>query len=179
MSVASPQAPARKKKRGTESVGDMVRSLGLVMIIVVALWFFAQPSPGDSKELRVVDPTSDVAQLRAAAPGVLAPGPLPEGWGATSSTLDQGGLRIGYVTPSGEYAEYAAGSGAPFLEDITGRGQQVGRLQVGPASWQQWSDGDDHTTLVRDVAGRTVVVGGVRESTTLAELTVLAGALVP
>lgn len=159
----------------------MVRSLGLVLLIVGALWFFAQPSPGDSKSIRVIDPTADITALQRADPGVPVPGALPAGWQPTSSTLDPQGLRIGYVTPSGQYAEYAAGTAdrAAFLAEITGRGQQVGDLTVGATTWQQWSDGDEHTTLVRDADGRTVVVGGVRETTTLAELRALASSVSP
>ena len=154
----------------------MVRSLGLVMLIVVPIWFFAQPPESDSQALRVVDPGPDVAQLLESAPGVPVPRALPEGWRSTSSTLDPQGLRIGYVTPSGEYAEYAASSRPEFVNEITGGGTQVAERPLGGQTWRQYVDGDDHTTLVREAAGRAVAVGGVRETTTLAELEQLATA---
>jgi len=174
--TAPPAAPARKRQRGRESVGDMVRSLGLVMLIVVPIWFFAQPPDSDEQSLRVVDPSQDIGLLQRASPGVPVPGALPEGWRTTSSTLDPQDLRIGYVTPSGEYAEYAASARPEFLTEITGGGEEVGTLPVGGQSWRQYDDGDEHTTLVRDAGGRTVAVGGVRETTTLAELEALAAA---
>ena len=155
----------------------MVRSLGLVLLLVLALWFLAQPPDSDEQALRVVDPSSDIAQLRAAAPGVPVPSGLPATWRPTSSTLDPAGLRIGYVTPAGEYAEYATSSRPDFLPEITGRGSPVGEVDVGGVRWRQYADGQDHTTLVRDVAGRTVIVGGVRETTTFDELRTLAQAV--
>lgn len=152
----------------------MVRSLGLVMLIVVPIWFFAQPPDSDAVPLRVVDPAPDVARLLEAAPGVPVPRALPEGWRSTSSTLEPQGLRIGWVTPSGEYAEYAASSRPEFLDEITGGGAQVAERPLGGQTWRQYVDGDDHTTLVREAAGQTVAVGGVRETTTLAEIEQLA-----
>lgn len=176
--VVSPAA-ARTRKRGRESVGDMIRSLSLVLLIVGALWFLGQPPSSDSKALRVVDPSADIAALRAASPGIPVPGSLPAGWRPTSSNPDPTGLRIGYVTPSQEYAEYAAATGGQpgFLPDITGRGSEVGTFVVQGVAWRQFRDGAEHTTLVRDVAGATVAVGGLRETTTLEELRTLAAAV--
>ena len=171
--LAAP-APAKKKSRGRESVGDMVRSLGLVMLIVIPIWFLAQPPDTDEQAIRVVDPTADIAMLLSAAPGVPVPSALPPGWQPTSSTLDPQDLRIGLVTPSGEYAEYAASARPEFLTEITGGGEEVGTLPVAGQTWRQFDDGDEHTTLVRVAGGRTVAVGGVRETTTLAELEALA-----
>ena len=184
MSVATPgsatpgrTAPAKKKSRGRETAGDMIRSIGLIMIVVVPIWFLARPPSGDAEKIRVVDPTSDITAFAQAVPGAPVPGPLPPDWRATSSTLDPGALRVGWVTPSGQYAEYAAstGSAAAFLPGITGSDRAVGSFRIGTVTWQQYTDGDGHTSLVREQAGATVVVGGVRETTTLEELSSLAG----
>ena len=179
MAAASPTSPAKPRaRRGRESAGDMVRSLGLVMLIVVPLWFLAQPPAGDEQEVRVVDPAADVASFRRAAPGVPVPGPLPAGWRATSSTLEPGALRIGWVTPAGEYAEYSATTGpATDLPGRTGAATEAGSTTVAGIAYRQYDDGQDHTSLVREAGGGTVVVGGVRETTTLEELRVLAAAV--
>lgn len=169
-------APKRPRKRGRESAGDMVRSLGLVLLLVVALWFLARPPGSDAQPVRTVDPTSDLAGLQQAAPGVPVPH-LPTGWRATSSTLDPDGLRIGWLTPAGQYAEYAASRAPGFLADITGHGRQVGTYAAGGSTWMQYADAEEHTTLVRLAAGRTVAVGGVRETSSLDELHAMAAAV--
>jgi len=176
-SQVSTAPPAAKRKRGRETAGDMLRSLGLVLLIVVALWFLAQPPDSDEQTVRTVDPTSDIASLQQAAPGVPAPQGLPAQWQATSSTLDPEGLRVGYVTPQGQYAEYATSTAPDFLVEISGGGPEVGTVDVDGVSWRQVQDSEDHTTLVRDVAGRPVAVGGVRETATLDELRALAASL--
>lgn len=172
------QAPPAKKKRGRETAGDMIRSMGLILLIIIPVWYLAQPPDSDEAEIRVVDPSADVAAHRQALPGVAVPGVLPPEWQPTSSTLEPGALRIGWVTPSEQYAEYASSTAGPaFLEQITGAGSVVGTLDVGGVTWQEYRDAEDHTTLVREVAGATVVVGGVRETVDDAELRTLAEAV--
>lgn len=178
MSVATPAARTRTK-RGRETPTDMLRSLGLILLVVVPVWFLAQPGTGDAKQIRVVPIASDVAAFHAAAPGVPVPGALPAGWRATSSTPAPGALRIGWVTAQGQYAEYDATTApaAPFLSDATGKGDEVGTLDVSGVVWRQFRDADDHTSLVREAGGGTVVVGGLRETATLSELRDLAAAV--
>ena len=169
-------APAKKRSRGRESVSDMVRSLGLVMLIVVPVWYLAQPPDSDEQAVRVVDTAPDIAVLLDAAPGVPVPRDLPPGFRPTSSTLEPQDYRIGMVTPSDEYAEYAASTRPEFVTEITGGAPEVGNVPAGGQTWRLHDDGEDRTTLVREAGGRTVAIGGVRETTTLDELLVLAEA---
>jgi hypothetical protein len=180
MSVATPgRAAPAKSRRGRETAFDMIRSLALIMLLVVPIWWLARPPSSDSQAIRPIDPTADITSFRSAVPGVPVPGGLPEQWRATSSTLEPGALRIGWVTPSGEYAEYDASTAPPaqFLPEATGDGREVGTVQVGDVAWRQLSDADGHDSLVLERAGATVVVGGFRETTTLDELRVLAAAV--
>ena len=170
--------PARK--RGRETVRDMVLSLAVCIAVIVPIWYLGQPPPGDSKAIRVVDTAADVAAFRAAAPGVPVPGPLPEGWRPTSSTLADGQLRIGYVTPDDGYAEYAArgdGGAGAFLQDQTGRGTAGSTLTVGGRRFTLYDDRKGHTSLVEQGSAGTVVVGGLREKAGDDELSELAAAL--
>jgi hypothetical protein len=173
-------APA-KKKRGRETAGDMLRSLGVVMVLVVLMWFLAQPPDEDERELRTVDPSADVSAFAADVPSAPVPTGLPGQWRPTSSTLGDGSLRIGWVTPDGDYAEYAA-STAPaeeFLPAITGdkavRGE---RRQVDGQSWEQYREADGSVSLVRPYGSALVVLGSKRATADVAELEVLAGHLV-
>jgi Protein of unknown function (DUF4245) len=174
-------APARpaKKKRGQETVRDMVLSLLVCIGLVVPVWYLAQPPASDSKAIRVIDPTADVRAFAQAAPGVPVPREVPAGWQPTSSTLQGASLRIGYVTPGDSYVEYAAQGGAlgTFVGDQTGQGTAGSPLQVGARTFRVFSDRDEHTSLVLQSTAGTVVVGGLRETADDALLTTLAGTL--
>ena len=154
----------------------MVRSLGLVMLIVIPIWFLAQPPDSDEQAIRVVDPGPDVVALQRAVPGVPVPQGLPPQWRPTSSTLEPSGLRVGYVTPNDQYAEYATSDRPEFDTEITASAPAVGTGPVGGQTWRLHDDGEGTTTLVRSAGGRAVAVGGLRETTTLEELLVLAEA---
>ncbi len=178
--TATPLREAPKRKRGRETVGDMVRSLGLVMLIVVPVWFLAQPPSSDTATVRAQDTAGPIADLQRQSPGIPVPGVLPQGWVANAVAAGPDGLRIGWNTPTGHYLEYAASLGAQdFLPTITGNGKQVGTVRIAATTWQQWQSADDATTLVRRVGDRTVVVGGVREDTTLSEIETVAATVKP
>jgi len=172
---------AGPKQRGREGTLDMVRSLSLVLLVVVAIWFFAQPPDGDEQVLRRIDPTGDISAFSADEPAVPVPGAVPEQWQATSSsrTADPRSLRVGYVTTSRQYAEYAASTepAAAFLPAITGDGQQLGPVDVDGDSWEQYRDADGSLSLARTYGPVTVVVGTTRGTATLDELRVLVRSL--
>ena len=172
-------APA-KKKRGRETAGDMIRSLAVIMVLVLMMWWLAQPPDEDEQPLRTVDPSADVAAFTADAPSVPVPTGLPEQWRPTSSTLGAGSLRIGWVTPDGEYAEYAASSqpAEEFLPEIAGtKAEQVEPLQVDGEAWEQYREADGSVSLVRSYGSTLVVVGTKRATADVAELELLAGSL--
>jgi hypothetical protein len=180
--TARPPAPA-KKKRGRESVGDMVRSLSLVLLGVVVVWWFAQAPASDEAELRVVDPSGDLAAFTTDVPQTPVPTGLPEQWRPTSSTRTGASeLRVGYVTPEGQYAEYAAATDADgFVRDITGfetdGGRQLEPVDVDGVAWEQYRDSDGSLSLVRSAGPVTVVVGTTRATATQEELVALVRSL--
>ena len=168
------------KKRGRETAGDMLRSLGVVLVLVVLMWFFAQPPDSDEQRVRVIDPSADVAAFTADVPNAPVPAGLPQSWRPTSSTVTPDALRIGYVTPDDEYAEYSASTApaAEFAAEATGR--RASRLEartIAGQTWEQYRDRDGSLSLVRSYGPVTVVVGTSRASSTLAELEVLAESL--
>ena len=157
----------------------MVRSLGLVLAIVFVIYLLAGTPKSNEKSIRVIDPSADVSAFAEVAPGVPVPGLLP-GWRATVSDYTRAGkvLRVGWVTPAGEYAEYAATTTptADFLREMTDDAAAQGTVDVGGVRWARYVKGDE-ISLVRSVAGAMVIVGTRRESTTFDELRVLAAAL--
>lgn len=176
---AAPAAPARS--RG--SVGDMARSLAVLVAIVLAVGGFIlfQPKPHDA--VQVVDINPAVADARAAhAFPVQVPQGLPVGWRATSARDQVSGrvveLHLGYVTPSRHYAavEQSNGDAAAFLagpQVLGGRGAPAGTVVVHGVAWQRYRISTG-TALVRQGGAVTTAVLGTAPQ---AELVALAGSL--
>lgn len=167
-----------KRKRGRETAADMVRSLGLVMLLVVPIWFLAKAPASDEKPLREVDPRGTVEAFAADQPDVPVPGALPEGWRATSAsyTGGQAALRVGWVTPQTQYAEYSASSAEreQFLEATVGEDvEQLAPVTVDGQTWQQLRESDGSLSLTRSYGATTVVLGSKRATAPLEELLVL------
>jgi hypothetical protein len=169
--VDSPPATA-KSRRGRETALDMVRSLAVVFLLVVPLWFFAQASPGDSKRIRPVDPTEALSAFAQDAHGPVPTG-RPAGWIVNVQAYDAGVVRVGYVLGE-HYLEFSGGVGTGFLEQATGKAKPVGTVDVAGVAWQDWMSADGHESLVRTVGKVTVLVGGVREDASSAQLAQLA-----
>lgn len=179
---------ARLAKTVKDMVWSMVVVLALVGVILAIAW---RPSPDP---VRTVDPQSavSVAQAQADFP-LLAPVGLPSDWRATSArwesteaSLNEPVLHIGYVTPSGGYAqltEYAvkSGSAASDAIDTALFREQVGATNIaddesiGNVDWQAGATKDDKVLVTAD-SGRLVAISG---TATWDELRVLATALRP
>ena len=172
--VTLPTATAPVNKRGREGAVDMVRSLGVVMVLVTALWFFGQASPGDSQQVRRVDPSLQLKDFQAANPGQPVPVGVPQGWIPNVATYDGALLRVGYVIDRQGYLEFSAGTGARFVAEQTGTTAQGGTVDVAGTPWQRVRSGNGHESLVRVVRGMTLVIGGLREKASLTQLEQLA-----
>lgn len=175
-------APPPKRKRGRETAGDMVRSLGLVLVLVFGVYFLAQAPDSDKREIRPIDPAVEIRSFTRAVPTALVPGMLPERWRPTVAAYDPepDRLRVGYNTPSNQYAEYSAstGSSADFLVEATGTGASASEtVDIDGVVWQQVRDDGGSLSIYRTVGGLTLVLGSTRSTTTLDELRVLAGSL--
>ena len=99
-------AAAPAGRRGGGSALDMVRSLGIVLLLIGAIALITLRPPGGDG-IRVVEYGTELASARVAAPyPVLAPSGL-DGYRATSvrfAATDDGTVwHLGYVSPLGEY----------------------------------------------------------------------------
>src|SRR5579872_3678647 len=105
-------APPRASTRGRQNLPDMVRSLGLMAIVVAAVLLLAGRAlifPGSAR-MPPVGYTDDVAGFRTLA-GVpaLAPAGLPASWRANAASLSQPRagvvqLHVGWAVPGSAYA---------------------------------------------------------------------------
>ena len=162
---------AKPSRRGRETALDMVRTLAVVFALVVPLWYFGQASPGDSKDIRPVDPAP---ALKAFVQDTGAPvASAPSGWTVNVSTYDGTAVRVGFVRDD-SYAEFSGSKAPGFLEDYAGKGSVEGTVDVAGVTWQRYVSTDDHESLVRTVDGVTVLVGGLRETASGDELEELA-----
>lgn len=152
----------------------MIRTLAVVFALVVPLWFFGQASPDDKKDIRPVDPSSTYSAFRQTTGG---PTPTtPSGWTPNVQAYEGDIARVGFVRGDG-YMEWQGSTGTDWLYDATGKGKRTGTVDVSGVEWQTWEDGDDHVSLVRTFDKATVLLGGVRETATLADLESLAATL--
>jgi hypothetical protein len=170
-----------KRARGRESVGDMVRSMSLVLV-VVAVVFLLTLRDEPHQAVQRVDFTEQLQQARQFAPyDVLAPVGLGEAWKATSVRNDnEGGAltwHIGFVTPDARYAavEQSDGAATPFLDEFVDGATRSGDVTVSGAVWQRLEGGTPELRgLVLRGSGVTTLVTG---SASFAELRALASAL--
>jgi hypothetical protein len=183
VTTATPTAPAPKKQRGRENAWDMVRSLGLCLLVVVPIWFLAQPPKEAEQRIRVVDQQPEVDAWQAGVPGAPAPQSVPDAWQATvaQGVRSPTGIRLGWVTAPDRYVEFAASSGASgsYVEDLTGAQRADGTVDVDGTTWERWVEEDGSVSLVRTTGDVVVVVGTVRSTATDAELQALARSVRP
>jgi Protein of unknown function (DUF4245) len=175
----SPAPPARP--RGRETVGDMVRSLALVLVVVAAVVLLTlRTQPHET--VQRVDFSEQLQEARHAAPyDVLAPVGLDRLWTATSARADneEGNVtwHLGFVTPDGHYAavEQSPGPVQAFLDEFVQGATKAGDVTVLGARWQRLAGGQpEQRAMVLRRTGVTTLVTG---SASFAELQRLAAAL--
>jgi len=165
----------------------MVRSLGLMAVIVVALLFIGARyliMPGSADRAPAADYSSAVQDFpREAGAPVLAPGSLPAGWRANAARLTAPSpgvtqLHIGWAVPGSRYAglDEATGSAPALLGSVLGTpGLTVrGTTTIGGTVWQQRTSSLGERAYTRQVGKVTVVVTG---NATDEQLRLLAGSL--
>jgi len=166
---------ARASSR-TASTGDMVRSLVVILIPVIAITYFFTRTP-DGPTIRPLDWTPVLAQAREQAPyPVLAPRAVPETWRATKVTwVPQGRAylngdpsprnlwELGFLDADDTYVELVQGDleARTLVDDKTRDGLPDGTSDVAGETWERRTSEDERTrSLVRTTEGVTAVVVG-------------------
>jgi len=163
--VSAPTAPPRK--RGRQTVGDMVRSLAVVLALVgvlVALNVIQEPEP-------VLRDVEYPAALENAQPGVdyelAGPRPLPAGWRVTSARTGADGAattwHLGMVTADETYAavEQTDGPRRDLVSAFAAGSRPAGTVTIGGVTWERLVGGDpEPRALVRSDDGVVTMVAG-------------------
>jgi hypothetical protein len=162
----TPPAPPRRR----QTVGDMVRSMALVLVLVgVAVVFYLAGRPDPVvREVQYADALALARQT--ASYDVLAPDPLPDGWRATSARARTEGdvttWHLGLVTASGSYAavEQSDGERRDVVDRFTEGARPSGTADVEGTTWRRLEGGEpEERALLRTMDGvTTLVAGGAR-----------------
>lgn len=163
--MTDPVPTGKANARMKQTVGDMVRSMAVVLAVVAALMLVTwRPDPDP---VRVVDtvPITNLAVTRAGFPILV---PTIEGLRATSvrwePTLESGDVpvwHIGYVTPEDQYLQITQStvSDPDYLEEQTLQGEITDNVSINGSDWQTYV-ADNETALVNMNDGITTVVRG-------------------
>jgi hypothetical protein len=166
--VSEQQAAARTgRPRRRQTVGDMVRSMALVLVLVgVAVVFYLAGRP--DPVVREVQYTDALALARQTASyDVLAPDPLPDGWRATSARARSEGdvatWHLGLVTAAGSYAavEQSDGDRRDFVARFAEGARRSGTTSIDGTTWRRLVGGEpEERALLRTAGGVTTLVAG-------------------
>lgn len=164
-----------------QTVGDMVRSMAVVLAVVGALLLVTwRPDPDP---VRVVDinPLVIVATAQADYPIVVPtlPGLRPTSvrWEPTEESGEIAVWHVGYVTEGDQYLEITQSTASDplFLERETGNGEISGLIDIDGQQWQYFT-ADTGNSLVGLLGGVTTIIQGTG---TESELTQAVRSLTP
>ncbi len=174
-SQAGTPAPARRRRGGTWR--DMVYSLAILMVPVLiglAVWHYLT----SDKQVNTVDPAPAITRAQQAHHfPVAVPAHLSDGWRVTSAaTSGKSGsltLRIGYVTPSGGFAQLVESDqdSAVLLADaVSHGGSPNGAVRIDGKDWSRYSGDGSRTVLGLLEPHRTILVVGQAKDQELRDL---------
>jgi hypothetical protein len=160
-------------KSALQTVLDMVRSLGLIAVIVAITLIFVPNlvHPGKSSKLASANYSDDTVGFRQVTHhDALAPVGLPKGWYANGATFANSGtktahLHIGWVTPNKKYAglDESNATAPAFIVTVLGKaGAHVtGQVAIAGASWAERTSGRGERSLTTTTPdGITIVITG-------------------
>ncbi|BCJ33070.1 hypothetical protein Athai_05730 [Actinocatenispora thailandica] len=170
---------ARRRRGGTGR--DMILSMAALLVpilIAVGVWRYLD----SDKQVNVVDPKPAIAQARQADRfPVAAPRSLGADWKVTSAeTTTRKGtatLRLGYVTPSGGFAQIVESNGdaaALLADSVPKHARPSGSVHIGGADWARYTGDKNNQVLALMQPKRTILVVG---QTNDDEMRTLAGSL--
>lgn len=181
--VSTPEPTGRSNKSLRQSVGDMLRSmavvLGVVGVILLITW---RPQPDPIREVSI-EPVAAVAAAQADFPVFIVDEPhagtvTSVRWESTPQSDGELVWHVGYVTADEEYLQLSQSlaSSAAYLGEQTTDGEPMTDFADLPASvqgltgegWIPWQT-PDRRSLVRDNEGSTTILTGTASWSDLAD----------
>ncbi|MEV6597331.1 DUF4245 domain-containing protein [Actinoplanes sp. NPDC051346] len=173
--MSSPDTPT-VAKRAERRPRDMAMSLAVLLIpIALLLGFYRLVLDGD-KPISV-DAAPTLQQARAARAFPVSAPSLGADWHVQTATFkrESGGatLRLGYVDPRGEplqLVESSVATATLIPAELGKTPTATGTHQAGARTWQRYDARPGENALVLLEKGRTIIVIGKAESTSLEKL---------
>ena len=155
---------SQRSTRGNPAMGDIVRSMVVIALIVLGLYGFGKLF---TQEPDTPTPTIDYAtivdQARPAAGfELLAPESLPKRWRANGARFNVDEWHLGVLTDDEEYIglEQIKGSVDRAIDRFADGSKADGTADVGGETWSVRKGPLDRTTYVRRDGGVTTLVVG-------------------
>lgn len=177
--MSEPQPTGRRTRPMRQTVGDMIRSMVVVLAVVAAILIVTwRPKPDP---VRTVDITQALVAAQSSADFAIGIPALPElrltsvRWEPTDASDGQLVWHLGYVTPSEEYLQVSQSriESDAFVDEQTSGGTSGERVVIAGQEWEVFTS-PERTSVVRVADGVTTVVSG---TDTLAQVMTAAGTL--
>lgn len=163
--MSEPQPTGRRTRPMRQTVGDMIRSMVVVLAVVAAILLVTwRPKPDP---VRVVDITpvlvaaQSAAQFSVEVPALADLRLTSARWEPTPASDSVPVWHLGYVTPEEEYLQVsqAAVSGEDFISEQTAQGKPGELVTIDGVEWRVFT-APERMSVVRTEDGVTTVVSG-------------------
>ena len=176
VSSTMPEPTGRPNARLAQTVGDMGRSLAVVIAAVAVILLITHRAQPDPVRVVSINAPLMLANMQATFPVEVPQG--REGYRLTSARFAGKPIpvwHLGYVTPDTQYVEVeqSATTKLKFLEAQLAKTTPAGSAVINGATWNVY-DGNSQHALIRQVNGVTTAVSG---TASINELKAVAGSL--
>lgn len=157
-----------------QTVGDMIRSMAVVLAVVGALMLVTWRPDPDPVRVVDIDPLVIVASSQADYPIVVPTlaglRPTSVRWEPTEESGDIAVWHVGYVTEADQYLEITQSTSSDplFLQKETGNGEITSLIDIDGQQWQYFT-AETGDSLVGLVGGVTTIVQGTGTELELTE----------
>jgi hypothetical protein len=175
-----PDTDVVRPQRARFAMGDMARSLGLLIVVIAALLFIGPARslilPGSKDRMAPIDYSGYVTGFNtvSSAPAVVPAG-LPSSWRANAGSLNHNStsahLHVGWAVPGTAFAGLDEGTGSSdaLLRLVTGAAslQSRGTTTIAGDAWTVRRSSRGETAYTRDVNRVLVIITGNATDTQL------------